>query len=128
MAQTESGFDSYSPVPTPESFQHVRHTELEDSWKYRRMRYQLWRAAALRRRRRRDDPDKLLATYRDFGPRDINGNYPEYGYCIWRRPPKYTDARYRDRIRYEASDDLRSSMAGVPASAPGRLATCGDFR
>ncbi len=70
------------------------------------MRYQLWRAAALRRRRRRDDPDKLLATYRDFGPRDINGNYPEYGYCIWRRPPKYTDARYRDRIRYEASDEL----------------------
>jgi hypothetical protein len=69
-----------------------RHTELEDRWKYRRKRYLLWRAAALKTMLDRGNyqdaadaqmiRDKLLATNREFGPLDDHGGYGNYN--IWR--------------------------------------------
>jgi len=70
-----------------------RHTELDERWDYRRNRYLIWRAAALKTMLDRgyyQDAvdaqmirDKLLATYREaVGPLDVNGSYGKYN--LWR--------------------------------------------
>ena len=68
------------------------HIALDGSWKYRRKRFLIWRAAALKTivdRGYYQDAvdalmirDKLLATYREFGPLDIDGSYGPYS--LWR--------------------------------------------
>ncbi len=68
------------------------HIALDDRWKYRRRRFLIWRAAALKTMLERgyyqDAVDaemiqeKLLATYREFGPLDVNGSYGPYN--LWR--------------------------------------------
>ena len=73
------------------------HIALDDCWKYRRKRYLLWRAAALKTMLHRSlyqdaadaamIRDRLLATYREFAPLDINGNYGT-SYNIWRPDPR----------------------------------------
>ena len=68
------------------------HVALGGRWKYRRKRFLIWRAAALKTMVDRgyyQDAvdaemirDKLLATYREFGPLDIDGSYGPYS--LWR--------------------------------------------
>jgi hypothetical protein len=70
-----------------------RHLELDERWDYRRNRYLVWRVAALKTlvdREQYYDPidgkltrDKLLATYREFWPLDINGRDPESNISLW---------------------------------------------
>jgi hypothetical protein len=79
----------------PDIWQDFRkhHVELDGRGKYRRMRYRIWRAAALKTLLAclyyQDDADivqiggKLVATYRDLGL-EPDGGIGRYSYSIWR--------------------------------------------
>jgi hypothetical protein len=111
-----------SIVPTTKHFAEMwttfrrHHETLDDIYEYRRKRYLIWRAAALKemcdRNRFQDDADrrqacdKLAATMREFGSYNANGSVTGYNCKFW--DPQLVDFRTsRKCVVRPSADDGR---------------------